>query len=231
MRQMSVLTTLLVLTLAVFALPAMDANAAGLCANTGSDAWIDYVWYNNSTRILEAEGAWKTTGASSARLQYYVDGVLFQTSYLNGTAGSWNSWSFSDNYSDCGNHTFKVKVCPRVWENGGFSVCEQHCTEESDPFVVDHSGCYPDLVLDVDCSLSGPNGVVGFEADILSGNPNYKIEYYTPSSWWTKYSSTSSTGTFTYSNRCSYAGYKIGIRVTDSKGQQEHRFCYCNLLP
>jgi hypothetical protein len=211
---------------ALLLLPAAGAAASGNCTGTSADTWIDYAFWNND--VLTAEGAWQVNGATSARVQYFVDGTLYQTSTASGSSGAWNWFSFSDDFEGCGNHTFKVKACPRVWDGYGYTVCETHCDESSTVFSTE--ACAATLSVSFQCSLSGPNGVVGVQGTILSGNPPYKVETYVPSAWTTKYGSTTSTGPFSYSNRCSYAGYKVGLRITDDDGQVKTEYCYCDLL-
>lgn len=210
----------LALVALVVAAPAM-ANTAADCTGTGATSWIDYVLWNNDT--VTAEGYWSVSGASSSRIEYRIDGTLYQTSYYNGSSG-W--WLFADNFTTCGNHTLEVEVCPRVWDGSGYTICHQHCATDTMTFT-----SYACLDVDYTCSLSGPNGVVGVEGTVVTGTAPYKVETYSPSAWVTKYASTTSTGPFSYSNRCSYEGYKVGMRITDANGSVETRYCYCDLVP
>lgn len=214
----------LAVALAIAALAAAvppAVSASGVCTGTSADAYIDYGYWDSGDQELEVEGYWRTFGASSARLQFYIDDQLYQTSYLGGGAGSWHPWLFQDDFDECGSHTFRVKVCPRVFEGGGYTVCETHCDEASAGFST--YGC---LDVDFDCDSTGPTGVVSLTADIQSGNPPYKVEKFFPNSWYVSSASTSSTF-HGDGGRCSLTTYRAGIRITDSDDQVESKICPC----
>jgi hypothetical protein len=211
------------LFVAIWASP--TAEAAGNCSGTSADVWIDYGYWGND--VIDSEGLWRVNGASSVRIRYRIDGNLYQTSTASGSPGTWYGWTFIDDFDECGNHTLEVEVCPRVWDGNGWSVCETHCDTDTANFTT--FSC-PNLDVDWICSLSGPGGVVEVEGTILDGNPPYKVETYAPNAWVTKYAATYSTGPHSYSNRCSYPGYKVGMRITDADGEEEEKYCFCEVL-
>lgn len=204
----------------VWAGPAVEA--AGNCSGTSADTWIDYAYWSND--VIDSEGLWRVQGASSVRIRYRIDGTLYQTSTASGSPGTWYGWTFIDDFDECGDHTLEVEVCPRVWDGNGWTVCETHCDTDTVNFST--FDC-PNLDVDFECSLSGPGGVVGVLGTILDGNPPYKVETYAPYAWVTKYAATYSTGPHSYSNRCSYAGYKVGMRISDADGEVKLKYCYC----
>lgn len=211
--------------LALTGLLALPASAAGICTNTSADNWYDYLFWSND--VIDAEGAWKVNGASSARIQWYVNDTLYQTSNASGTSGSWQSWQFQDNFDECGTHVFKTKVCPRVYSNGAWTVCETHCEEDTYNFTT--YTCPVELDVDFSCSYSGSSAPVAtLQATINSGNPPYQVEYFFPNSWGIGQSSTTSTQ-FTDSGRCFSASWAAGIRITDDADQVVYRKCHCGI--
>lgn len=211
------------LLVAVLATPNAASAAAGNCSGTSADAWIDYVWWQ--ANVLEGEGAWLVNGASSARVEYFVDGVLYQSSYPSGSSGSWNWWSFVDDFTQCGTHTFEVKVCPRVSDGSGYTVCETHCDSTSSTFST--FNCPDNLDVSYSCTLSGGGGAVTVQGTILAGDAPYEVEVADGSIWSTLYASTYSTGPFSHSARCTTPSDRIGMRITDADGDQKTRYCYC----
>lgn len=211
-------TALLLITLIT-----LPAAASGVCTNTSADNWFDYVVWNND--VVDAEGAWKVTNASSVQIQFYINDVLYQTSTDSGSSGTWHSWVFQDNFDECGtSHVFKARVCPRVYDNGAWTVCETHCTENATSNFSTYS-CVS-LDVDFDCDPGNPNGVVTLTADINDGNPPYQVEKFFPDSWYVSSSSTTSTY-HSDGGRCIPNTYVAGIRITDDDGQVKSQKCWC----
>lgn len=86
----------------------LNINSTGLSQGSGT------------TDVVTASGTWAVSGASGIRMQYYMDGVLFQTDTLS-QYGSSGGWSI-EKAVNCGAAN-TLMVCATPTTNGHLTTC------------------------------------------------------------------------------------------------------------
>ncbi len=180
----------------------------GLCDGTwASVSGSGYPGCNDY--VVSWSGSWSVGGgANGAYLQYFVNGVLYQTESKSGTSGS---WSFSDDVS-CNDYVVSVDIYPKV----GGTVCWTHGDSIDDFF----EGC-SDTDVSLTCHDVG-NYVKAYGSYTGSSGP-YTSQWDTGSGW-----VNGPPGTLVVP--CPPSGV-IKFRVLDKENCPTTASCYCGEEP
>lgn len=224
MRRSVMLTLLLLMGLTILAFQFAPAQAAALQPQTACDTtWASGSIGNiqaNCQGYVTASGNWSVGGgATGARVQCYVDGILRVEIIKTGLSGTWECVM---NGLPIGSHTFTLKVIPT---NGG-TICHEDTYTVSQSFVV--PAC---LSAGLSCVTNAPPGYR------CTGTASGGVAPYTP--WWGYQPSGGAiqwsqdppgNGPFTRIYVCkSFSHFSVYFKVVDSSGVTSNtRMWSCN---
>lgn len=211
----------------------------GNCTGASATVGISTASYSCKLDTVSASGTWSAANAAGIHLDYYLDGVLYQSEYRAGSSGTWSFIEAVTLFE--GVHTLRVDGFPVVSSGGVDTTCWQQGATASQGFSVN---CLPDASIGVCswncddlkhlCSGTCPGSVSGGTPLFLYtwgvGDPNGFVSWGSTTGPTPKRFNNSPT----LSCRDGYAGVydKILFKVQDSEGHTDTAIVRCgvNLL-